>query len=86
MAAQAAAARPQAEEAAEEPVEEPQAEEPAESPQPDDEPPRPESIVPEQEQAPAAPSAPPAEGAADKYKTEQFTLESFFQQGSQDRE
>ena len=88
LAAQAAAARPQAEEAAEEPVEEPQAEEPAESLQPDAAPPRPESIVPEQEQAPAAPSAPPAEseGAADKYKTEQFTLESFFQQGSQDHE
>ena len=46
------------------------------------------AAVPEQEQAPAAPSAPPAEseGAADKYKTEQFTLESFFQQGSQDCE
>lgn len=88
LAAQAAAARPQAEETAEEPVEEPQAEEPAESLQPDAAPPRPESTVPEQEQAPAAPSAPPAEseGAADKYKTEQFTLESFFQQGSQDRE
>lgn len=88
LAAQAAAARPQAEEAAEEPAEEPQAEEPAESLQPDAAQPQPESIVPEPEQAPTAPSAPPAEGegAADKYKTEQFTLESFFQQGSQDRE
>ena len=67
-------------------MEEPQAEEPAESLQPDAVLSQPEYTVPEQEQAPAAPSAPPAEGAADKYKTEQFTLESFFQQGSQDCE